>query len=227
MTVHLTKRTAQSELSYALRQHLDIIDSVERCFITLNISKEPFLYLGAIPILYSAWEGFFKVNCSICLRRICIRDGKAKNYSNEYASLWLQREPFMQTFLKSLLNSMDVGRDVSKITAGRFKTIVTFNNSIKGWLDSPVQHAANFDDLLMTQSNVNTEITKLNCNIIGVDLSAVDFSRLDELLGRRNSIAHGGLLTYPSENDVQMLLAYTRKLLTEFNLAIANWIKAS
>lgn len=227
MTNHLSKSSARTEINDALARHLEILDNVTKCCITSNGEKEQFYYLLAIPIIYSAWEGYFRVVCSICLRRICIRGVKAKKYKHQYSALWLQRESFTESFIKTLFNSMTLGTDIRKTNPGRFKALSKFSSDINNWLESPINHAVNFDRLIMTYSNVNQDVVKLNCEIIGIDIVTVDFSKLDELLSRRNDISHGGLINYPKEDEVKELVLYTDSLLKSFNACIVAWIKAT
>jgi len=76
----------------------------------------------------------------------------------------------------------------------------------------------------MTYSNVNKDVALLNSAVIGLDISQVDFSRLNELLNRRNEIAHGGLVNYPRESNVVELLDYTGTLIDSFHSSIEAWL---
>lgn len=224
MPVHLSKRDARTEAKDAFDRHIAILQDVDKWCIQTNEDKEEFFYLAAIPIIYSAWEGYFRLTCSVCLRRLCERGAKVKKYKHPYATLWLQRESFLDMFLKALLNTMALGKDVKKLSSGKFEALSTFKANINHWLEGPLNHAINFDDLVMTYSNVNTEVAKLNGSIIGLDMAAVDFSKLDELLGRRNNICHGGLVNYTKEGTAKDLLMYTQNLLSQFHQSVVNWI---
>jgi hypothetical protein len=221
---HLKLVEAKSEAKEALRRHLDILDNIEKHTLTNNQEKDEFLYLMSIPIIYAAWEGYFRIACSICLRRTCHRGKKIKNYSNEYSTLWLQRESFVESFLTKLFNSMALGKQPKKLNSGRYNALTDFTGNIKNWLEEPADHLKNFDDLVMTYSNINKEVTELNSKIIGFDISAINLGRLDDLLGRRNNIAHGGLIDYPKENTITELLEYTRQLLKDFHSSIDTWL---
>ena len=224
MPVHLPKRGATKELDDALVRHLNILSDLQKWCIDENRAKEPFFYLLAIPIIYSAWEGYFRITCSICLRRLCHQGRRIRTFDHKYTTLWLQREGFVESFLQSLLNSMTPGRDSRKISPGRFNALAKFSENTSQWLDQPINHATNFDDLVMTYSNVNPEVAKLNCGIIGIDVTNVDFSKLNEIIERRNNIAHGGLIQYPRETNVVELIAYSRTLLNSFGGSVKTWI---
>lgn len=224
MKRHLTRKAAISEAGDAIERHQSIINSArEHCFHR-NSQKEKFLYTMAVPMLYSAWEGYFKLSLSICLRRICILNKHAEKYSREYITLWLQREKFVASFYRTLLNSIDLGAKQKPVNAGRFAALSEFHGELHQWFKRPVNSLANFDDLVMTYSNVNGDVVNVNAQIIGLDLSGVNFGTLNELVGRRNQISHGGLLDLVEEADADRLANYTRDLLNQFHMAIKTWL---
>ena len=47
------------------------------------------------------------------------------------------------------------------------------------------------------------------------------------LLEQRNSIAHGGLITYPTKINVEDTLDYARNVITEFHGAVIHWLNAN
>lgn len=227
MAVHLPRRDAIGEANDALDRHVEILKKVRSIHIDQNSTKEGFLYLSASPMIYSAWEGFFRLSCSICLRRKCQRGKIAKKYPELYSTLWLQKEPFLDQFLAKLFNSMTPGKDASKPTSGKFSAIAILTAGISTWLHKPLSHTINFDKLVMTYSNVKPDVVKLNASVIGLDINTIDLTGLDDLLRSRNNIAHGGLVTNPTELETEVLLDYTEKLLRQFHAAVLVWIKAN
>ena len=114
MSYHLGKKQARLELENARGRHLAVLEDVRRVCVVENASKDEFKYLMAVPIIYSAWEGTFRITCATCIKRKCMVGTKARNHNAEYTTLWLQREKFVETFLKNLLNAMNPGADVAK-----------------------------------------------------------------------------------------------------------------
>lgn len=227
MAVHLRLSSAKLEAKQALERHLKILDDIHSRCIVLNTGNDGFLYLMSIPIIYAAWEGYFKIACSICLRRHCRPGQKVSSYTNIYAALWLQKEGFLASFLQKLLNTMTLGTPPKKQGAGKFDVLTDFTGAMKTWLGSPVDHLIDFDALVMTHSNVNKSVAELNAKIIGLDISNVSLGRLDSLLEQRNSIAHGGLITYPTKISVEDTLDYSRRVITEFHEAVINWLNSN
>jgi hypothetical protein len=227
MSRHLRLQAAKSESKSALDRHINMLNEVLEHSVTKNSNRDRFLYLMAVPVIYAAWEGFFRISCSICLRRKCQLGKKSKTYEYDYSTLWLQKEPFVSSFLNALVNGMQLGRAQKKITQGQFSAMSKFSQNLAEWHDKPLNHATDFDKLVMTHSNVNKSVTELNALIIGIDITAVDFSRIDELLNRRNEIAHGGIVNYPTENVVKELVEYTLDLITSFHRCVDVWLNQS
>lgn len=225
MTRHLTKKSASTELKSATNRHLDIIQKTrEHCF-NKNLSKDKFLYTMAIPMIYSAWEGYFRISLSICLRRLCLKNCKVGKYPDEYITLWLQREAFVSSFYRSLMNSIDLNVKQKPVNKARFNALTEFQTSVRNWLNKPVNTSANFDKLVMTYSNVNGDVVKLNTDVINIDVSGINFDDLNEVLGRRNEISHGGLITLVQEDDAIRNAAYIENLIISFGQAVDKWIQ--
>jgi hypothetical protein len=227
MKRHIKLSEARAEADSALLRHKNILKNIETHAISKNEDNDEFLYLMSIPVIYAAWEGFFRISCSICLRRKFFQGKKIKSYDAQYAALWLQKQSFLNSFLDKLFSSMNLGNPPKKSTAGRYHALVGFTGSIVQWLDEPANHLQNFDDLVMTHSNVNKDVALINSEIIGLDISQVNFGRLNDLLGRRNDIAHGGLIDYPSKQVVEDLIRYADCLLDEFNSSVKAWLSGS
>ncbi|ELI6431879.1 hypothetical protein RRM65_001618 [Aeromonas salmonicida subsp. salmonicida] len=224
MAIHLRLSSAKLEAKQALERHLKILDDIsERC-VSANIKNDGFLYLMAIPIIYAAWEGYFKISCSICLRRHCRPGRKIAAYPDVYAALWLQKEGFLASFLQKLLNTMTLGSQPKKQGYGKFDVLTTFTGEMKSWLNNPVDHLIDFDSLVMTHSNVNKGIAELNAKVIGLDVTNVPLGRLDTLLAQRNSIAHGGLITFPTRASIEDTLEYTKDLINKFHNSVMLWL---
>ncbi|MFQ2412143.1 HEPN domain-containing protein [Aeromonas hydrophila] len=226
MAIHLRLSSAKTEAKQAFERHLKILDDIsERC-VTSNVNNDGFLYLMAIPIIYAAWEGYFKISCSICLRRYCRQGQKVSAYPDVYAALWLQKEGFLASFLQRLLNTMTLGNQLKKQGSGKFDVLTTFTGDMKSWLNRPVDHFIDFDSLVMTHSNVNKGIAELNAKVIGLDVTGVPLGRLDNLLAQRNNIAHGGLITYPTRDSLEDTLGYARELIEKYHESVMSWLDA-
>lgn len=223
----LGKRAAKSELSSTLTRYLSLVNEVEKHSITENATeKSGTLYLMAIPLIYAAWEGYFRLACALCLKRKCYIGRKAKSYHDQYSVLWLQKEAFYVSFMQKLLNSMTTSAEnkPKKLKPSKYNNLIEFTAGMKNWLETPINHLEDFDELVMTYSNVNKEVVTINCTVIGMTPTNIDLTRIDELVGRRNDIAHGGLVNYPSERQAQELINYTKSLLGTFHQEALSWL---
>lgn len=227
MARHLTLRAARQELAAAKERHVSLLDDVERHCIDENAAREGFKYLLAIPIIYAAWEGYFKISFTLCIKRKCQLTLRARAYPGIYRTLWLQKQPFVMSYLASLVNAMQPGKSVSPKTGSQYKALATFSESFVDWLEGPVDHASGFEGLVMTHSNVDHSVLTLNSEVIGLDLAGVPVGRLNSMVGRRNEISHGGLLTYPTEIEVIELVAFCRGLIVGLDEKIGDWLATS
>lgn len=216
---------AKTEAKESLVRHLAIIADLRLHAITNNPGKNEFLYLMSVPMIYAAWEGYFRIAMSICLRRACVRGRKHKKYKEKYVTLWLQKQGFVNSFFDRLFNTVSLGKIPKKINSGRFNALSDLTCEFKIWLEAPIDHLQNFDELVMTYANVNKDVVIFNSEIIGLDITQVNLGRLDDLLARRNDIAHGGLIDYPKENIINDLLTYTENLLNQFHTSIESWLE--
>ena len=156
-----------------------------------------------------------------------MRNRTAGSYSKEYITLWLQRESFLTSFYKALLNSIDLNVHHKPVNKARFNALTDFQANVSDWLNKPFNTSTNFDKLVMTYANVNGDIAKLNADVIGLDVSSVDFSPLNELLQRRNEISHGGLINLIDESDANRIANYAENLLNQFGSATKTWLQAN
>lgn len=224
MPKHLKLQSAKAEVNGARNRHLQMLADVRRHCMEENPTRDGFRYLMAIPMIYAAWEGYFKIACSICFQRKCVVGRKAKSYPGIYATLWLQKQGFVQAYLQKLFNAMQLGREAAPKTGAQYRALAQFSTGLADWLEGPIDHTIGFDGLVMTYSNVDIDVFKLNAEIIGLDLNGVMMGRLNELVGRRNEIAHGGLVTYPAESEVDGLIIFTENLIKSVDVAISAWL---
>lgn len=223
MAKHYKLSDARVETQSARDRHLALLRDVRRHCVTANPAKDGVLYLLAVPMIYAAWEGYFKLVCSLCIKRKCETTRRAKLYANGYSTLWLQKEPFVQSFMQSLINGMQPGKAVRASTA-QYDALRNFSGNIAGWLERPVDHTLDFETLVMTYSNVNKDVVAINAGAIGLGLAGVTLGKLDELLGWRNNVAHGGLMTYPTEAETVDFFDYAERLISTFDAAIQRWL---
>jgi hypothetical protein len=183
----------------------------------------------AVPIVYSAWEGNFRVVVSICLRRLHDSKLAAGKYDGKALALWFLKSPAYQSFRAKVLNFSDPFRDdTQREGKGLYEATSEFLSLVSPWLDSALQAPiGGHDKLVMTFSNVGPRVVKANAGAIDLDLAKVDLGRLNQLVQQRNEIGHGGLFTPPGEKELGELIGYTSGLIKSFNRAARSWLQKS
>lgn len=224
MSVYLPRKMARAEVQSALDRHITMLDEIKKHSLTNNVAGDQFLYLMAIPIIYSAWEGYFKIVFSVCFKRKCNLHRKASSYPEIFSVLWLQKQGFFQSYLSKMFAAMQLGQERLPKTGAQYRALAEFSKGFSAWIRGPVDHTVKFDSLVMTYSNVNLEVLKLNSEVIGLNLTGVRTGSLDELVGRRNDVAHGGLLVYPTNFEVDQLISYTEELMKSLDGAVSKWM---
>lgn len=227
MSVYLSRRMARAEARSALDRHVNMLEETRKHSLSNNAAGDQFLYLMAIPIIYSAWEGYFKIIFSVCFKRKCDLQRKVSSYPEIFAVLWLQKQGFFQSYLKKLFAAMQMGQETVPKTGAQYRALADFARGFSAWSRAPVDHTIQFDSLVMTYSNVNLEVLKLNAEVIGLNLAGVRTGGLDELVGRRNDVAHGGLVVYPTNIEVDELISYAESLMRTLDIAVSGWMDSN
>ncbi|MFK9921711.1 MAE_28990/MAE_18760 family HEPN-like nuclease [Klebsiella pneumoniae] len=195
--------------------------------------KEDMFRIISVPMIYSSWEGFFTETMSVCLNTLKLSDREAFRYSAEIRALWLQREPFYSRYVDMIKNIYDTDSHRSivhngaqikkKVTKGAFKLtsdviqhIDTFNKSTLSDCD--------VSELVMTFSNVNEIVVKINFDAIGLDYSSLDLSQLGEVVGLRNSLGHGEFKSSVNPRKFNSIIAYVESLINDLNQCAIEWL---
>lgn len=220
----INRTDARAELRGAKDAHLELLSEIRKRAIDDNPNRDKYLHLMAVPVVYAIWEGYFKAAMGVCFKRVHSPNQRPRVLDHRFSTLWLQKESFVSTFLQQLLNAMNPGAsDDGKPKPGKFNALAQFSQSISSWLSNPMP-VRSFTDLVMTFSNVNERVVKVNADVIDLDISSVDFSHLNQLLSLRNDLSHGGLVQLPDNAVVVRLLAYTKTLIEEFDAAVVAWL---
>ena len=184
-------------------------------------NREVIFRLLAMPIIYSAWERTFTISLSVLLRIVREYSKTAGELSPNLQALWLQKASFFTSFQASAETNHKPGK-------GKYKKLTEFLSELDSWRSVPVDTKISLDDVVMTFSNVDKKVVELNAIAIGIDqytaFLAIDLSKLNELVARRNDIGHGGPFNPPQDHEFDELLAYTVKLITDFCEVLISWL---
>lgn len=185
--------------------------------------------LLATPILYSAWERCFTLCHAVALRMVRDVTPKAGDLSPPNRVVWLLQANFYQKLVKEL-RVQGQGQNEERQKRGQFQFLAEFLKGLDQWMDRGLDHGVGTDELVIKKSNVNSEVVAMNGLALGIaqypqfiQLGS-RFDQLDELVGRRNDIGHGGKLKGPSDPDFERLWNFTSELIVGYCDCFVSWI---
>lgn len=225
------------ELNKTKSESLDFLSNIKQIndFFSQgdDEQKEDMFRIISIPMIYSSWEGFFTETMSVCLNSLKLSDREAFKYSPEIRALWLQREPFFNKYIDMIKNIYDIDshRSIShagpqfkkKVTKGTFKLTSEVINHIDGFNKSSLSDC-DVSELVMTFSNVNDAVVKINFDAIGLDYSNLDLSQLGEVVGLRNSLGHGEFKSKIPPRKFNSLIRYIESLINDLHTSAEHWL---
>jgi hypothetical protein len=175
-----------------------------------------------VPVLYSAWERAFVASTSVSLRFLISHGERNADLGIRLRALLMQSASFYKSFFQKHLNSLVLtGENAGK---GAFTRLAEFAAEHDRWLASrPSFPASGVEELVMTFSNVDHKVLKLHLELLGMDTadlrvadSVIDLQPLGTLIGRRNDISHGGLISDVGTAELQGLLEFVPKLISAY-----------
>ncbi len=225
----LLEKTKNESLGF-----LDSIKSINDFMARSGDSeKEDMFRIISVPMIYSSWEGFFTETMSVCLNTLKLSDREAFKYSAEIRALWLQREPFYSRYVDMIKNIYDADSHRSivhngaqikkKVTKGAFKLTSDVIQHIDAFNKSALSDC-DVSELVMTFSNVNEIVVKINFDAIGLDYSSLDLSQLGEVVGLRNSLGHGEFKSSVKPRKFNSIIAYVERLINDLNQCATEWL---
>ena len=207
---------ASVEVMFISNESLNLISAVEGCVKDRAVKDKEIVRLMALPMLYSAWERFFHLGTAICIKSIQVSAIPCGAHPSSLRSLLILKEKFFMSFL----DKIKFGKAGIDVVSEFFTKIEEWNE--KSFITDP-------EAVIITKSNVNTEVVSINSRAIGMDklkqFSKIDFSKLEELVGQRNGIGHGKILKAPGERDLRDLIQYTKGLIKSYRSLILAWLK--
>ena len=213
---------------------LNSIKSINDFMITSKErDKEDMFRMISVPMIYSSWEGFFTETMSVCLNTLKLSDREAFRYSAEIRALWLQREPFFSRYIDMIKNIYDADSHRSvlhnapqirkKVTKGAFKLTSDVIQHIDIFNKSTLSDC-DVSELVMTFSNVNEMVVKVNFDAIGLDYSSLDLSQLGEVVGLRNSLGHGEFKSNIKPRRFSSIISYVEGLINDLYQCALEWL---
>jgi hypothetical protein len=180
------------------------------------------------PMLYSAWERCFTICNAVVWRRLRDESVAAHSLTSAERAAWLMKTSFYQAFTQKLLNAANPGEDGIKLKKSHLPILQEFIGDLDHWLAAPLDPNVDTDGLVMTFSNVNADVVKINADVLGISsfpaFKVIKFGRLHDLVGRRNEIGHGGILSPPPSDQFNSLWEFTESLIQDYCEAFKCWL---
>ncbi len=227
--------TALDEISRLKTECLVLIDqTMSVCAPNVDGNYPEAFRIVATPFLYAVWERCFRTSFGVMLKLIQQEAPSPALMTFDQAALWLQREPFFNSFVDRIRQrSPDSGDDSIRkaIKGSAYKALVEFMANTLVWHATKLGSLTDPADLVMTFSNVNVAVLDLNAEAVGL-ATIPEFTafrkrigRLDDLVGRRNDISHGTLAYLPGNREFKELVALSRdELITTYCGLVELWI---
>lgn len=216
---------SKSEFNSVFSDCIRIIDELNNAFLSASCNKlKDILSLSGVGILYSCWERLFRIGCSIGIR-LAINSNKLFNCNSRFKkAAFISKEPFFKSFI-------DKTKSVSLDFSGTsFNSKGTMLRGLEDFLSKIAEfNSCSLDasDYVITFSNVNIEILGINADFLGFkdfkEFEKIRKGTLDELVGLRNDLAHGGTSKGPGEKKFIELINFTKLLLTDFQSCMDKW----
>jgi len=212
-------KNAKEQIRFVEKEVVEVIGSVEKALVSCPPESESTLRLMGIPILYSVWERLFSIGNGVCIRLLIEADRNSSRFSVDQRAFWLLKEPFYESFTKKI-----------RVDHPTVDISIKLLNEIERFHGSPLRSHES-EKILVTKSNVNHDVVVLNAKLINITTTMaykrIDFSRLDELVGRRNGIGHGNNISPPGKKEFEELLGYTKMLVSDYSKALLEWIRST
>lgn len=223
---------------YTKKQALeDLEDLLGLCATDLEQIKDS---LGFIPtshiqiqrymclaLAYSQWERFFRQSHGICFRLIQSVYKKNSNCPASLQPVWYRRSREFQKLVQ-FINTDRKLEAATQETKSPFEFADKLLRNTQAWVSSTMGHE-DIDSLVVTFSNVDKKVVEFNAKILGIDQDPkyknLDLGELNNLVGRRNDVAHGGFKSSIGRRQMNDFLSYTTTLCVDYNNLIRRWIK--
>lgn len=217
------------QIRTVLEECIVVFDSLDSfCPADENREYPETFRLLATPIFYSIWERCFTTCHAVTLRLLKDQCKHAAELTPKQRTAWLLRTPFYQSFCDQLKKGGFDTESSKGIRKGQFAITAEFLASLEEWSRGPIDSNIDTSEIVMTFSNVNPDVVDLNAHAIGIsqfpDFQRLKLGRLHNLVGIRNNIGHGAIISAPSNDEFRDLWIFSECLVSEYCRIFINWI---
>jgi hypothetical protein len=228
MASSIVARSVQ-EIDHTKTECLALLKKLKEFYPISEGDQYPDTYrLLVTPMLYSAWERCFTLCHAIGLRLIRDFAANPQALSTSTRAVWLIRTPFFQS-LASRLQVQSQQQEERRPQRGQFSALCEFLISFEKWLANALDPSIVTDELVMRFSNVTQDVVEMNATAIGIAdfprFKEIKFGRLHDLVGRRNEIGHGAIISAPPNENFVDLWNFTERLIISYCEVFTAWME--
>lgn len=226
-----SKQEAIREVDDLKKECQELFDEIYSLYDSEKTEDAKSLYRTlALPAIYSIWERAFKTSTSIAIKYIQNNTASASDLKPRIRTLWFQKSSIYQKFLSNSLRKSIESKKAEKKESNNFSFLADFIHEYEEWTKSDLRNV-DPDQLVMTFSNVNQKVIEFNESAIGAEhgklTQDMDLISLSAMVGRRNDIGHGGLVTPPGKREFNQLFESTSSNTTQYCENIKKWLESS
>ena len=196
--------TVISEIEFSKAESLEAIAKMRS---VVESKEDKVVAQASVPIYYSAWEKFFKDCVAIGLKVVANIYNSAGDADAQKRVFWILKEPEFKSFVDVIRSIIEISYiEAESEQRNKFRKRVTKGLAqdtarIVEWFDrfnsERFSPKLDYEELPLTFSNVNKDVIEVNLKLLGGleedQYDSDDYKTLDELVGTRNAIVHGGV----------------------------------
>jgi HEPN superfamily RiboL-PSP-like protein len=228
MTAKYTKKQSLIDLETLLDNCLEDIRAINE---TLNFVPDTHIQIQrymCVAMAYAEWERFFRQSHGICLKLVRSVFQKNDLCPEALQPLWFRKSDEYKFLVQFINTDRKLESEAGeRETKSPYEFAFRLLQHSKNWLSSELDHR-DIDGLTITLSNVDKKVVEFNAKILGIDqyreFQCLDLGKLNSLVGRRNDVAHGGLVTSIGRREISEALHFAESHCRLYYTVVKKWI---
>ena len=227
MTIFYSKKQSKVDLTELKEDSFKQIELVKQALSRSLVKHQDIQRSMTIMMVYALWERFFRQSNGICLRLVRSRYKHIHKCPANFASMWFRKSAEFKSLISLIYKFKEPKAD--KETKGPYQISENILKTSKNWSKLHIDTTIDVEDLVVTFSNINKKVVVFNAEIFEIndtaEFKSIDFSKIDELVSRRNDAAHAGFSDSLGKIQTDQLVSYVEVLIDGYYNLLFNWIK--
>lgn len=228
MITRYTKKQSLLDLQSLLSECLEDLNQINKTLTYIPSSHIQIQRYMCVSMAYSQWERFFRQSYGICLKLIQSVYKRNSLCPISLRPIWFRKSPEFQSIVQFINNGRKLEVDQGlRETKSPYEFASKLLEHTLNWVNSDLEHR-DIDSLVITLSNVDKKVVEFNAKILGLDqcqeFQHLDLGKLNNLVGHRNDVAHGGLVNSIGERQITDFLEFAESHCNLYYKIIKNWI---